>query len=104
MDLGIETLPKIDQNSIQKGIENKKQVGMDFGRLLERFGVDFGAKLGAKLGPSWHQNQKKSDAKTMSKKHQKKEVMKSGRVGLTVESSRGPGPPVSLWLKPKATT
>ena len=42
-------------------------VGMDVGRLLDRFLVDFGTILGGKLAPSWHQNPKKEGTKTMSK-------------------------------------
>ena len=102
VDFRVENQSKINQKSIRKAIENKMEVGMDFGWLLDRFLVDFGPKLGPKLGPSWHQNLKNWSSKTMSKKHQKKEAIKSGRGSLPVESSRGPGPPVSLWLKPKA--
>ena len=40
--------PKIDK----KGIENKKQAGLDFGPPLGRILVDVGAKLGGKLNPS----------------------------------------------------
>ena len=43
------------------------EVGMDVGRLLDRFLVDFGTVLGGKLAPSWHQNPKKDGTKTMSK-------------------------------------
>ena len=57
--------------SIKKAMENKMQVGLEFGGLLGRFLVDFGSKLGGKLRPSWHQNQKNEGPKTMSKKHQK---------------------------------
>ena len=42
-------------------------VGMDVGRLLDRFFIDFGAVLGGKLAPSWHQNPKKEGTKTRSK-------------------------------------
>ena len=49
--LGTKMASKIDQKSIQKGIETKMQFGLGFGALLERFLVDFGAKL----GPSWAQ-------------------------------------------------
>ena len=71
IDFGVENRSKIDQKSIEKGIKNKMQVGMDFGWLLDRFLVDFGPKLGAKLGASWHQNSKKWGTKSMSKNHQK---------------------------------
>ena len=57
--LGVQNQTKIGTKSIQKGIENKMQVKIDFGWLLDRIMIDFGPKLGAKLGPSWHQNQKK---------------------------------------------
>ena len=40
-------------------IDDKMDVGMDVGRLLDRFLIDFGTILGGKLAPSWHQNQKK---------------------------------------------
>ena len=65
--LGVKNQPKIDKKSIQKGFENKMQVKIDFGWLLDRFLVDFGTQVGGKLGPSWHQNLKKSDAKMISK-------------------------------------
>ena len=61
----------MDQKSIQKAIESKMQVGMDFGWLLDRFLVDLGPNLWVKLGPSWHQDRRKWGTKTMSKNHQK---------------------------------
>ena len=51
LDLWVENPPKIDQESIQKSIEKKMQVGMRFGWLLGRFWVDFGPKSGAKFAP-----------------------------------------------------
>ena len=48
-------------------IEDKMNVGMDVGQLLDRFLMDFGTILGGKLAPSWGQNQKKEATKTMSK-------------------------------------
>ena len=69
VDLEVENQSKIDEKTIQKAIENKMQVGMGFGWLLDRFLLDFGSKLGGKLGPSWHQNRRKWDTKTMSKNH-----------------------------------
>ena len=48
-------------------IDDKMDVGMDVGRLLDRFFIDFGSVLGGKLAPSWHQNPKKEGTKTMSK-------------------------------------
>ena len=39
--LGTKMASKIDQKSIQKGIETKMQFGLGFGALLERFLVDF---------------------------------------------------------------
>ena len=48
-------------------IDDKMDVGMDVGRLLDRFLIDFGTVLGGKLAPSWHQNQKKTNTKTKSK-------------------------------------
>ena len=48
-------------------IDDKMDVGMDVGRLLDRFLVDLGTILGGKLAPSWHQNQKKEGTKLMSK-------------------------------------
>ena len=68
IDFGVENRSKIDQKSIEKGIKNKMQVGMDFGWLLDRFLIDFGPKLGAKLGPSWHQNLQNGGSKMMPKK------------------------------------
>jgi hypothetical protein len=58
---------KIYQKSIKKVIDDKMDVGMDVGRLLDRFFIDFGTVLGGKLAPSWHQNPKKEGTKTMSK-------------------------------------
>ena len=52
---------------MKKVIDDKMEVGMDVGRLLDRFLLDFGTILGGKLAPSWHQNQKKEGTKTMSK-------------------------------------
>ena len=52
-------------------IDDKMEVGMDFGWLLDRFLVDLGTKLGGKLGSSWHFNPIKLDTKTMSTNHQK---------------------------------
>ena len=63
---------KIHPKSIKKVIENKMQVEMDFGWLLDRFSLDFDPKSGAKLGSSWHQNLRKWGTKTMSKNHQNK--------------------------------
>ena len=71
IDFGVEKLLNIYQKSIQKAIENKMKVGMDFGRLFDRSLVDFGPKLGVKWEPSWLQNQKKWGTKTMSKKTSK---------------------------------
>ena len=88
MDFGVENPLKINQQSIQKAIENKMQVGMDSGWLLERFGIDFGSKLGGKLGPSWHQNLKNGGPKTMSKKDLKK--MSASRASH--EGNEGVGP------------
>ena len=59
-----QEVPKIDK----KGIENRMQVGLEFGPLLGRFLVDFGSKLGGKLRPSWHQNPNNEGTKTMTKK------------------------------------
>ena len=47
---------KINQTSMKKCIDDKMDVGMDVGRLLDRFFIDFGTVLGGKLPPSWHQN------------------------------------------------
>ena len=93
MDFGVENRSKIDQKSIQKAIENKMQVGMDFGWLLDRFLIDLGAKLGAKVGPSWHQNRKKWGTKTMLKNHEKSSH--AGIRGWYAGGTRvvlGPGP------------
>ena len=56
--LGTKFASKIDQKSIQEGIETKMQVQLGSGPFLERFLEDWGAKLGGKSGPSWHQNHK----------------------------------------------
>ena len=71
MDLGVENRPNVDQKSIQVAIKIQMQIGIDFGRLLDRFLVDLGPKLEVELGPSWHQNRRKWGTKTMSKNHQK---------------------------------
>ena len=47
-------------------IDDKMDVGMDFGWLLDRFLVDLATKLGGKLLSSWHKNPVKSDTKTSS--------------------------------------
>ena len=52
---------------MKKVIDDKMDVGMGIGRLLDRFLVDFGTILGGKLAPSWHQNPKKDDPKKKSK-------------------------------------
>ena len=49
-------------------IDDKMDVGMDVGRLLDRFLIDVGTILGGKFAPSWHQNPQKEGTKTMSKK------------------------------------
>ena len=49
-------------------------------------------------------NSNNSDEELSAKLDTLKEAIKSGRGGLALESSRGLGPPNSLWLKPKATT
>ena len=64
VDLEVENQSKIDEKSIQKAIENKMQVGMGFGWLLDRFLIDLCPKLGAKLEPSWHPNRKNEGSKT----------------------------------------
>ena len=53
--------------SMKNCIDDKMDVGMDVGRLWDRFLVDFGTILGAKLAPSWHLNPKNEGAKAMSK-------------------------------------
>ena len=45
---------KINEKQIKNCIDDKMEVGMDFGWLLDRLLVDFGTKLGGKLGSSWH--------------------------------------------------
>ena len=67
VDLGVENLQKIDQQSIKKEIKNEMRFGMDFRWLLERSWSDLGPKLGPKLGPSWDENPKNGGSKTMSK-------------------------------------
>ena len=89
VDFGVENRRKINQKSIQKAIENKMQVGMDFGWLLDRFLMDFEPKLGVKLGPSWHQNRRKWSTKTMSKNQQKYRAV-SGRETPRVVLGAGP--------------
>ena len=52
--LGTKFASKIDQTSIQKGIETKMQVGLAFGPLLgtisDGFWCKFGGQVGSKLG------------------------------------------------------
>ena len=88
-DFRVENRSQINQKSIRKAIENKMEVGMDFGWLLDRFLVDLGAKLGVKLGPSWHQNRRKWGTKTMSTNHQKSGAA-GGRSGMQWYAG-GPG-------------
>ena len=42
---------KITKKSIKKVVDDKMDVGLDFGWLLDRFWIDFGRVLGAKLVP-----------------------------------------------------
>ena len=82
VDFGIENPSEIDPKPFQKGVENKMQVGMGLGWLLEPIFGDFGSKLRGKLGPSWHQNLKNGGPKTRSKKEVKK---------MSVGSCKSPG-------------
>ena len=52
---------------MKKVIDDKMDVGMDLGWLLDRFLMDFGTMLGGKLAPSWCQNPKNKGTKTRSK-------------------------------------
>ena len=70
------------------------------GSILEQFWAQVGGQVGAKLAPKSEKLELQDDVKKTSKKRSDEKWAR----GLTVESSRGPGPPVSLWLKPKATT
>ena len=70
IEFGVEN-QKNNKQSTKNLIDDKMEVGMDFGWLLDRFLMDFGAKLGVKLGPSWHQDRRKWGTKMMSKNHQK---------------------------------
>ena len=102
MDFGVGNRSNIYQKSIQKAIENKMQVGMDFGWLLDRFLVDLGAKLGVKLRPSWHQNRRKWGTKTMSKNHQKSgdAMVRGGPQGYARKSGPAPLPAKQLGTLP----
>ena len=58
---GFEGPPKHQQiykqitlKSMKTCIDDKMDVGMDVGRLLDRFLVDFGSRLEGKMEPSWH--------------------------------------------------
>ena len=64
---GTPKINKLHSKSIKKVIDDKMDVGMDVGRLWDRFFIDFGTVLGGKLAPSWHQNPKKEGTNTMSK-------------------------------------
>ena len=89
VDLGVENRPKIDQKSIQKSIENKMQVGMDFGWLLDRFLTDFEPKLGVKLAPKSEEMGYQDDVKKSLKIWSRKwtHVVRSGP-----QIVLGPGP------------
>ena len=50
--LGSKINEKSIKNRSTKTIDDKMDVGMDFGWLLDRFLKDFGTKLGGKLGPT----------------------------------------------------
>ena len=76
VDLEVENLLKIYENSIQKAIEYKIQVGMDFGWLLARFWDDFRAKLGSKLGLKLAWKGLKNDVTKWSKNESKKNPCK----------------------------
>ena len=73
-------------------IDDKMDVGMDVGRLLDRFLIDFGTVLGGKLAPSWHQNPKKQSTKTMSKNEWLKThaTVRGGRGRQGVREGLGP--------------
>ena len=67
IDFGLENQCEINEKSMKKVIDDKMEVGMDFGRLLDRFLMGFGNMLGSKLAPCWHQNPKNEGTKTTSK-------------------------------------
>ena len=73
-------------------IDDKMDVGMDVGRLLDRFFIDFGTVLGGKLAPSWHQNPKKEGTKTMSKNEWLKTHASVRGCWEGAASARGLGP------------
>ena len=49
---------KTNPKSMNNCIDDKMDVGMDSGRLLDRSWMDFGTNLGGKLDPRWHTNPK----------------------------------------------
>ena len=71
---------KFLSKSIKKVIDDNMDVGMDVGRLLDRFFVDFGSVLGGKLAPSWHHNLKntKNEWEKSAAGGQRGTVRKSG--------------------------
>ena len=71
--LGTKIASKLNQKSVQKGIELKMQFGLGFGPLLERFLVDFGATL----GPSWVQVGTKIGKIGVSRRCQKNDTKRS---------------------------
>ena len=77
---------------MKKVIDDRMDVGMDVGTLLNWFLIDFGTVLRGKLAPSWHQNQKKNNTKTMSKIEWLKihAGVRGGRPGAARELGSGP--------------
>ena len=56
---------------MKKVIDDKMDVGMGFGWLLDRFLVGFGDQVGRQLGAKLALKPEKWDTKTMSENHQK---------------------------------
>ena len=89
---GSQDAVKINKKTIKKVIDDKMEVGMDVGRLLDRFWIDFGPILGGKLAPSWHQNQKNEGSKR-TPKSMRKTWAASGRNGTRLGGGEPFSPP-----------
>ena len=85
---------KINEKSMKKVIDDKMDVGMDFGGLLGRFLKDFGPKLRGKLGSCWHRNLQNQGFKTMLKNvlQKKKKDEDDRKIAKYGTGSMGGGP------------
>ena len=65
---GVQVGANIHQKSVHKDTKSKIPFWMDFGWLLDRFGVDLGGQVGAKLALKSVQEGVETDVKKLVKK------------------------------------